>query len=201
VSSRAGHGTGAERRVFIRNNEADAFMAQGDLPSAAQALEESLHTVKHPPPSRWMTWRYTTHCYASLGELALLRGDADGARRFAEQSLEAATVPGSRKYEAWAWRLKGESATARRAWPEAEDALRRSLAIAQTIEHPRQTWSSHLALGRLHDACGRKDDARAAYGAAWHIVKGLRDRSKDPDIRRGLESQSVVREMLEWLRP
>ena len=30
-SSRAGHGTGAERRAFIRNNEADALMAQGDL--------------------------------------------------------------------------------------------------------------------------------------------------------------------------
>ena len=90
VSSRAGHGTGAERRAFIRNNEADAFMVRGDLASAAQALDESLHTVKHPPPSRWMTWRYATHCYASLGQLALLRGDADSARRFAEQSLEAA---------------------------------------------------------------------------------------------------------------
>ena len=31
------------------------------------------------------------------------------------------------------------------------------------------------------------------------IVKGLRDRTEDADIRRGLESQPVVREMLEWL--
>ncbi|HTK91840.1 MAG TPA: hypothetical protein VL948_16480, partial [Verrucomicrobiae bacterium] len=93
----------------------------------------------------------------------------------------------------------GESAVARRAWPEAEDALRRALSTAQAIEHPRQTWLGHLALGGLHDTCGRKDDARAAYGAAWHIVKGLRDRTEDADIRRGLESQPVVREMLEWL--
>jgi class 3 adenylate cyclase/tetratricopeptide (TPR) repeat protein len=199
-SSRAGHGTGAERRAFIRNNEADAFMAQGDLSSAAQALDESFHTVQHPPPSLWMTWRYSTHCHASLGELALLHGDADGARRHAEQSLEMATAAHSRKYESWGWRLNGESAAARRAWPEAEDALRRALSIAQAIEHPRQIWLSHLALGRVHDACGRKEDARAAYGAAWHIVKGLREQNKDPAIRRGLESQPVVREMLEWLR-
>src|SRR5262249_15380893 len=55
-SARAGHGTGAERSAFIRNNEADAFMAQGDFGAAAVALDESLHTVEHPPASRWMTW-------------------------------------------------------------------------------------------------------------------------------------------------
>ena len=199
-SSRAGHGTGAERRAFIRNNEADAFMAGGDLAAAAQALDESFHTVQHPPPSRWMTWRYATHCHASLGQLSLLRGDADGARRHAEEALEMASAMHSRKYESWGWRIKGESAAARRAWPEAEDSLRRALSIAQAIEHPRQSWLGHLALGRLHDACGRKGDARAAYGAAWHIVKGLRDRTEDAGIRRGLESQPLVREMLEWLR-
>ncbi len=48
-SSRAGHGTGAERRAFIRNNEAEAWMAQGDLAAAAEALEESHHVVRHPP--------------------------------------------------------------------------------------------------------------------------------------------------------
>ena len=84
----------------------------------------------------WMTWRYSTHCHASLGQLALLRGDADGARRHAEQSLEMATPARSRKYESWGWRLKGESAAARRAWPEADDALRRALSIAQAIEQP-----------------------------------------------------------------
>ena len=199
-SSRAGHGTGAERRAFIRNNEADAFMARGDLAAAAQALDESLHIVQHPPPSRWMTWRYGTHCHASLGQLALLRGDAEAARRRAEQSLEMATAAGSRKYECWGWRLKGESATARRAWPEAEDALRRALSIALAIEHPRHTWLSHLALARLHEACGRAEDARAAYGVAWHIIKGLRDRTQDPGLRRGFESAPLAREIAEWLR-
>ena len=106
------HGTGAERRAFIRINEADAWMAQGDFASAARALEEALHTVQHPPPSRWMTWRYSAHCYASLGQLALLSGDPERARRLADQSLELVPTA-SRKYESWAWRIKGESATAR----------------------------------------------------------------------------------------
>ena len=199
-SSRAGHGTGAERRSFIRNNEADAFMARGDLAAAAQALDESFHIVQHPPPSLWMTWRYSTHCHASLAQLALLQGDAARARRHAEQCLELATATRSRKYESWGWRLMGESATARRAWPEADQALRSALAIAQAIRHPRQTWLAQIALGRLHQASGRQEDARAAHGAAWHIVKDLRDRTGDPGLRRGLESLPLVRETLDWLR-
>ena len=199
-SSRAGHGTGAERQAFIRNNEADAFMARGDLGSAAQALDESLYTVQHPPSSSWMTWRYAMHCYASLGELALRRGDGAAARRRAEQSLELATAAHARKYESWGWRLKGESATQRRAWPEAEEALRRALAIAAAIGQPRQTWLAQLSLGRLLDACGRKEEARAAYGKAWHVIKDQRERTRDPDLRRGLESLPLAREVEDRVR-
>ncbi len=194
-SSRAGHGSGAERRAFIRNNEADAFMARGDLASAAQALDESLHTVKHPPPSRWMTWRYGTHCYASLGQLALLRDDADAARRFAAQSLETAPPGSSPKYEGWAWRIKGESAVARRAWGEAEDALRRALAIVEAIGQPRLIWQSHAALARLHAACGRAEEARAADRAALATISDLRARTRDPGLQAGFASLPAILEI------
>jgi tetratricopeptide (TPR) repeat protein len=194
-SSRAGHGTGAERRAFIRNNEADAFMTRGDLASAAEALEESHSIVRHPPPSRWMTWRYATHCYASQGQLALRQGDPARAGRLADQSLELATPTRSRKFEAWAWRIKGESATARHAWGEAEEALQRSLAHATAIRQPRQTWLSHVALGRLDTARGRRDDALARYREAWAIIGSLRAATHDPGLREGLESSSLVREV------
>jgi class 3 adenylate cyclase/tetratricopeptide (TPR) repeat protein len=200
-SSRAGHGTGAERRAFIRINEADAWMAQGDFGSAARALEEALHTVQHPPPSRWMTWRYAMHCYASLGQLALLKGDPERARRLADQSLETAVPTHSRKYESWAWRIKGESATARRAWGEAEDALGRARAHAEAIGQPRQTWMSHLALGRLDAAQGRRGDALVAYRAASSIIAGLRDRTHDAALRAGLESSPLIREVEDLASP
>jgi class 3 adenylate cyclase/tetratricopeptide (TPR) repeat protein len=200
-SSRAGHGTGAERRAFIRNNEADALMAQGDLAGAAEALEESLHTIQHPPPSRWMTWRYTTHCYASLGQLALLRGDPKQAQRLADQSLEAAVPTHSRKYESWAWRIKGESATARRAWEEAEDALGRARTLAETIGQPRQTWMSRVAIGRLHAARSRREEALGHYRAAWTIIADLRASTRDRTLRTGLESSPLTREVEDLARP
>jgi len=46
----------------------------------------------------------------------------------------------------------------------------------------------------------RKDEARAAHGAAWHIIKGLRERVKDPGLRQGFESAPLVREISERLR-
>jgi tetratricopeptide (TPR) repeat protein len=200
-SSRAGHGTGAERSAFIRINEGDAWMAQGDFASAAQALEQALHTVQHPPPSRWMTWRYSAHCYASLGQLALLKGDPERARRLADQCLETAVPTQSRKYESWAWRIKGESATARRAWGEAEDALGRARALAEAIAQPRQTWMSHLAIGRLDAAKGRRENAREAYRTAWSIIAGLRECTHDAALRTGLESLPLTREVEDLARP
>jgi class 3 adenylate cyclase/tetratricopeptide (TPR) repeat protein len=199
-SSRAGHGTGAERRAFIRNNQAEASMAQGDLAAAAEALEESHHVVRHPPPSRWMTWRYATHCYASQGQLALLQGDPERARRLADQSLEIGVPTRSRKFEAWAWRIKGESATARHAWDEADEALRRALAIAEAIGQPRQTWLSQVALGRLDAARGRRDDALGRYRTAWAIITRLRAATRDPGLRAGLESSPLIRQVEDLTR-
>ncbi|MGH7340076.1 MAG: hypothetical protein ACREKH_06270, partial [Candidatus Rokuibacteriota bacterium] len=143
---------------------------------------------------------YATHCYASLGQLALLRGDADRARRFADQSLELGTPTSSRPFESWAWRIKGESATRRRAWEEAQDALGRAVEIAESIRHPRQQWLSWLALGRLRAAEGRRDDARRCYQAAWKIVTALRARVSDPGLRAGLESAPSIRELEELAR-
>jgi tetratricopeptide (TPR) repeat protein len=148
-----------------------------------------------------MTWRYTTHCYASLAQLALLRGDPERARRLADESLEISVPTRSRKFESWAWRIKGEGATARRAWGEAEDALGRALALAETIDQPRQVWMSRLALGRLDAAKGRRNEALAAYRAAWNIITGLRERTHNAGLRAGLGSSPLIREVEDLARP
>jgi tetratricopeptide (TPR) repeat protein len=197
TSSRARHATGAERRAFIRLNEADAAMAQGDLRVAGDMLGEARQVVMQPPPSRWMTWRYSMHCYVSLAELALLRGDADGGRRWADEALSLATPTRSDKYASWAWRLKGESALHRRDWTGADAALGRALTIAETIYHPRQTWLARLALGRLHDANGRREKARKSYVAAARLIQQRRSSTADAALRTGLETWPVIRQIEE----
>ncbi len=189
LARRDKHATGAERAAFTLLNEADAFIAKGDLAAASEKSGEALHIVRHPPPSRWMTWRYSTHCYVSLGELALARGDPATADGFANQGLEIAVPTRSRKFESRAWRIKGESAMMRRHWDEAEEALRQSLAIAQEIDEPRQLWESQESLGRFNRERKREEAADRSYCSANEILERLLENVRDPGLRAGLESQ------------
>ena len=183
------HAVGVERRAFILCNEGDALLAKGDFSAAADKLGEVLHIVNHPPPSRWMTWRYATHCHVSLGELALARGDPAAADQRADQSLEIAVPTNSRKYESRAWRVKGESALMRKRWNEAEKALRDSLAIAQSIDEPVQLWKSYVSLARLDDVRKRADAAERNYTAARQVLEHLFSNVRDTGLRAGLEGQ------------
>jgi len=189
LARRDRHATGAERAAFTLCNEGDAFIANGDLAAASEKLQEVLQIVKHPPPSRWMTWRYSMHCYVSLGELALVRGDPATAEAFADQSLEIAVPTRSRKFESRAWRIKGESAMMRRHWDEAERGLRNSLAIAQEIDEPRQLWKTHVSMGRLNRALKNLQAAEESFRAAHDILGRLLGNVREPGLRAGLESQ------------
>ena len=110
-----------------------------------------------------MTWRYTTHCYASLGQLALL------ARRPRARAAAGRSEPRDRGAHALAEvRELGVADQGReRHGParlgggrgRARDARGRS---PRTIGQPRQTWMSQLATGRLHAARGRREEALAA---------------------------------------
>jgi class 3 adenylate cyclase/tetratricopeptide (TPR) repeat protein len=195
------HATGIERVAFTLINEADAFIARGDLVAGAGALDEAYHIVRNPPSSRWMTWRYSIHCYVSLGELALQRGDPAEASSFADQSLAIAVPTRSRKYESRAWRLRGEAATARRAWDEAEDCLQRARQIADAIAEPRSRWHALAALGRYALARGRTDEAHHAYAAASEIVEPTVTKVSDPGLRSGLGCSPVVQEIRSQVAP
>src|SRR5262249_8004194 len=104
-----------------------------------------------------MTWRYSTHCWASLGELWLARGDVERTERHANQAVEIAVPTRSRKYESRAWRVRGAAALRRQMLGEAEDALPRmrcALALAHEIGEPREQWLNHAAMGHLLAARG-----------------------------------------------
>jgi len=178
--------TGPERAAFTLVNEGDGFVAQGELELAAEVLDEAHHIVRHPPRSRWMTWRYATHCYASLGDLALSRGDPARADSFADESLAIAVPTRSRKYESHAWRLKGRCALLRRSWDDAEAALARALAIATEIGEPRQLWQTHSAIAALYAARGRTDEADQSVRAAALILERVRSNLRDPGLAAGL---------------
>jgi len=174
-------------------NLADIFLAKGDPALAQELLDGVLRLVKEPGTSEWMKWRYSTHLFASLGELWLLRGETGRAREFADRCLEIATRTNSRKYLVMGYRLKGEMAIARRQWDEAEAALGEASAIAEAIANPTQLWKTRLALGNLRAERGERQAARRSYRAAREVIEAVMAHLKHPGLRSALETSPAVR--------
>ena len=174
-------------------NLGDTFLAQGDLVMAQEYLDAVHRLVNDPATSEWNRWRYSTHLFASLGELWLAREEPVQAREFAEQCLELATHTNSQKYLVKGYRLIGEIALACSQWDEAETALRQALSIAQAIGNPTQLWKTHLAYGRLHAATRKPEMAHQVYGAAREVIERVKSSLRDPGLRTSLESSPLMR--------
>jgi hypothetical protein len=169
-------------------NLADAFVEQRELALASELLQGVHRLVRDPAVSEWMKWRYSMHLFASAGELAFARDDHREARAFADQCLEVASRTGSRKYEARAWRLRGEIAIARRQWGDAAMALHEALGGAHGVGNPTQLWKTHVALARLHMERGEITEAEAARTAAHAVVAAVSNAVHDAELRRNLDA-------------
>ena len=185
------HGTMANAEI----NLGDVWLARGDLASAADIFERVERVARDVTTSPWMRFRYSNRLWASMGELALARGDLDGARARARQCLESATQTNARKNLVKGWRLSGEIASAARRWDEAHTALNEALVVAKAIGNPTQLWRTYAALGHYHAQRGQKDDAATAYRSARAVIDGVLTGLSTPTLRESLENLAAVREL------
>ncbi|HXV79266.1 MAG TPA: AAA family ATPase, partial [Candidatus Binatia bacterium] len=176
-------------------NLADIYLMRGDLVLAYEFLEGIHQLVKNPATSEWMKWRYSTHLFASLGELWLARGDYAKAREFCDHCLDIATRTSSKKNLVKGWRLKGEIALARRQWDEAANALRQALTIAQAIGNPTQLWKSHLALGKLYSDTKKPELAGREFRSAREVIERMKSSLRNPGLRASLESAPMIQKV------
>jgi tetratricopeptide (TPR) repeat protein len=174
---------------------------QGDLTLAQEFLDGVYRLAHNPETNEWMKWRYSTHLFASLGELWLARGEPARAEEFAAQCLEIATRTNSRKYVVKGWRLLGEIALARRQWDEAEKALQQALTIAQVIGNPTQLWKTHLTYGHLYTAIRKPEMAQQSYGAARDVLERVKGSLRDPGLRASLENSPLMRRVYDLCAP
>ncbi|HSB53326.1 MAG TPA: hypothetical protein VLD58_03185, partial [Gemmatimonadales bacterium] len=197
----------ARKRGFpetIANSElnlADLSLSSGDLPAAAELLDGVLRLVNDPTVSEWMKWRYSTRLFASLGDLALARGDTAKALEWAHRCLEIAARTNARKNLVKGWRLRGEIATIRRQWEDAGAALREALTIAQAIHNPTQLWKTHVAIARLHAATKGPNAAREGYQKAREVVDHLMAGLRHPELRASLERAAPIRQVYDLSAP
>ena len=176
-------------------NLGDIFLLKGDLVLAQELLEEVHKLAKNPATSDWMRWRYSTHLFASLGELWLARGDYVKALEFCDHCLDIATRTKSKKNLVKGWRLKGEIALIRRQFDEAENALQRGLGIAQAIGNPTQLWKTHVALGQLYGETKKPEQAEQAYNAARGVIERVKGNLQNPELRNTLENAPMIQKI------
>jgi transcriptional regulator with AAA-type ATPase domain/tetratricopeptide (TPR) repeat protein len=176
-------------------NLGDVFLARGDLASAAEIFDGVERMAGDPATSPWMRFRYSNRLWASMGELALARGDLDRARARAEQCLELATQTNARKNLVKGWRLLGAIACAARRWDEAHHASNEALVVAKAIANPTQLWHTYAALGHYHEERGEKDPARNAYTAARAVIDGMLAGLSTSRLSGSLDTLPVVRDL------
>jgi len=181
-------------------NLADAFLSRGDVALASEFLVSVHRLVDDPAVSEWMKWRYTTHLFASLAELALAQGNLHDVDRWANQCLEIATPRNSRKYISRAWRLRGDAALARRQWQDAQAYLDRAVDVAQQIGNPSPLWRAHVSAARLAE---HRDDWQAA-GQSWksaqQVINRMTTAIGDAALADRLAALPLVREIEQQLR-
>ena len=174
-------------------NLCDALLGQGDLVQAKEIAEGVNRLVKDPSTSEWMRWRYSTHLFATMGDIAAARGDHAAAREWADRCLEIATRTHAPKNLVKGWRLRAEIAMARRQWDDAAAALAQALGIARTIGNPTQLWRTYDALTRLHDARREPDAGRRAAAAAREVLDTIKNGLRDERLRAAFEASAAIR--------
>jgi tetratricopeptide (TPR) repeat protein len=110
-----------------------------------------------------------------LGEAHLASGDQEGAKRYAQASLQAARAQQQRGTEAWAWRLLGEIAaeTDPPGIREAETAYREALTRASSLGMRPLVAHCHLGLGKLYRRTGDRAKAHEHLMAASAMYREM----------------------------
>ena len=174
-------------------NLGDIIRARGDLPLAQELYDGVYRYWKNPATSQWMRFRYSIRMFASMGELALARGDLAAARTYSAECLDLATRTGSRKNLVKGWRLAGELERAQRDWDRAEQHLRTALELAASLGNPVQYWRTELALGQLLSDAGRPDEAREAFQRAYLRMQRVRESLRHERLRDAFEKSGELR--------
>jgi len=182
-----------EVEMNARLNLADNLIALGHIDEAAEQLKVVERVVYEPTSAeRWMLWRYSQHYYHSLGELHLLRGDAETAFMLAAKCLHLAEDTDARKNVVKAGRLRGQAKVALGDLVTAETDITAALELAIEIGNPGQLWKTHDALGDLRRAQGRADEARAAYRDALGVLQQMAASLADDELRETLLKSAAV---------
>lgn len=175
-------------------NLGDAFLIKTDRALACEMFDGVHKIVGNPETSDWMKWRYSQHLCASYGEACVALDDLNRADEWANQCLDLAARTDSKKYLVRGWRLKASIDAHRLNWEDAEESLRRALALAEKIGNPTQLWRTQLAMSRLFADTKQADQARAVDQAARNTLDRIGESLRTATLRSAFNDSPLIKE-------
>ncbi len=158
----------------------------GDLPRAQAVLSAEMWRDTTPPMGiarRWVA--------LARGELALAQGRHEAALRQAQDLIDSAsgkgtsTPPHSAQPIPALLKLKGEALLALGRMDEAAEALVEAERGALQRSARPLAWQVYRALGRLHRACKREEEAERAFAAAREVIAQVAATIENEHLREG----------------
>jgi class 3 adenylate cyclase/tetratricopeptide (TPR) repeat protein len=119
----------------------------------------------------WHQWLMAGRLAEAESEIALARGDAEGAARAATEAIRRATDVPRLKYRTAGRIVLGSALTALNEPERAVAELRRASEDADRLGHPPTIWRSSAALGQALAATGDEEGAGDAVARAAEVVR------------------------------
>ncbi len=148
----------------------------GDLDLARQSFLDADDLFLR---DEWFKWRYRLRLLCAWADLLLEQGDPKGAHEKARLGFEAAEQAGARKYCALSSLLLGRIALVEDRIADAERHLKVAVDHTKDLQAPVIAWRTYAALGDLHRATHRDDEAKDDYGAARQLVLLMAEQSSE----------------------
>jgi DNA-binding CsgD family transcriptional regulator len=172
---------------------ASACLLRQDLTGAESILDAAL-----APEASTQTMGQRL-VWAARAELALARGDPVLGQEISERLITSAANLSNERVIPRLWKLRGEALAALGRTEEAETALRAAREAAQAQGFRPWLWRICVALGKLYQSQGRREEAEQAFSTARLLIEELAANVPDEHLRAQFLSQATA--MLPQKRP
>jgi ATP/maltotriose-dependent transcriptional regulator MalT len=152
-------------------------VAQGERERAEAILGEAL-TQDTP-----MQTQGQRLCWFACGELALARGKPETALRIADGLIASASNVTRETIIPRLWKLRGEALATSGKTRQAEKVLQAAREAAVEEGTRPLLWRIHVALAKLIQARGRREEAAAEYSAVREITQSLAANIPDENLQ------------------
>jgi predicted ATPase/class 3 adenylate cyclase len=165
------------------------FTRTGEVGKAQQLIPEVKEAIEQA--SGFHAWLWRLRFSQLQAEMALARGDGEGALRLARETISQSQERGRVKYQVLGLQAQARALASLGHAPEANRSARQAVELARSGEDPARLLQAALTALELQEDEGL---ARQAHAAARKIQLAL----PEGELRQAFEQAAPVQQLLDW---